>query len=33
MRREKAQIDEIRNKKGGDNNKHQGNLGNYQGQL
>jgi hypothetical protein len=30
MRREKTQISKIRNKKRRDNNKHQGNPGNYQ---
>jgi hypothetical protein len=33
MRREKIQISNIRNKKRGDNNKHQGNPGNHQGLL
>jgi hypothetical protein len=29
MRRAKTQINKIRNEKGGDNNKHQGNPGNH----
>jgi hypothetical protein len=33
MRREKTQINKIRNKKRGQNNKHQGNTGNHQGLL